>query len=86
MAFTEAVISRLTEAPFARSPIVQMPVASSKLPGWRSFWDWKQRRYADVLGAGEIAVLPRARHFLVSERPDDVAEIIGGVRPIPTRE
>lgn len=71
--------------PMPDVPVIVV-VASSKLPGWRSFWDWKQRRYADVLGAGEIAVLPRARHFLVSERPDDVAEIIGGVRPIPTRE
>ena len=72
-------------APMPGVPTIVV-VASSRLPGWRHFWEWKQRRYAEVLDAGEVAVLPRARHFLVSERPDDVAEIIDGVRSLPTRE
>ncbi|MCZ4653554.1 alpha/beta hydrolase [Gordonia amicalis] len=69
---------------------VEVVVASSTIPGWRLFWEWKQRRYADTLSADEIVVLPGAKHFLVSERPDDVAEIIdglgGGVRTEPTLE
>ncbi|MEO9329298.1 alpha/beta fold hydrolase [Gordonia aurantiaca] len=62
--------------PMPRVPVTVV-VASSTLPGWRVFWEWKQRRYADLLGADRITVLPRAKHFLVSERPDEVAEIIG---------
>ncbi|WP_238420705.1 alpha/beta fold hydrolase [Gordonia sp. 'Campus'] len=79
------------DRPMPRVPIIVV-VASSNLPGWREFWEWKQQRYARVLDAQEVAVLPRARHFLVSERPDDVAEIIDDAcRPRidhgdPTRE
>ncbi len=76
-------------APMPHVPVVVV-VASSTLRGWRVFWEWKQRRYSDLLGADEVVVLPRAKHFLVSERPDEVAEIIGGLGgerlPEPTRE
>ncbi|MBD0862966.1 alpha/beta hydrolase [Gordonia sp. zg691] len=75
--------------PMPDVPVIVV-VASSRLPGYREFWQWKQQRYAEVLSADEIAVLPRTKHFLVSERPDDVAEIIEGMREsdrsLPTRE
>ena len=72
-------------APMPRVPVVVV-VASSTIRGWRVFWEWKQRRYADLLGAGETVVLSRAKHFLVSERPDDVAEIINGLGKGPPAE
>ncbi|MEE4025547.1 alpha/beta hydrolase [Gordonia sp. PKS22-38] len=50
-------------------------VAAPRTPGWRQFWEWKQRRYAALLGA-DVDVIPRARHFVVSQRPDEVAVAI----------
>ncbi|MAU84876.1 alpha/beta hydrolase [Gordonia sp. Z-3] len=61
---------------------IDVVVASPRMPGWRHFWEWKQRRYAQTLitAAGveaHVDVISPARHFVVSQRPDEVAAIIG---------
>ncbi|MEE3852313.1 alpha/beta hydrolase [Gordonia sp. LSe1-13] len=54
---------------------VRVIVAVPRTPGWRQFWEWKQRRYAALLG-GDVDIIHPARHFVVSHRPDDVAVAI----------
>lgn len=49
---------------------------------WRRYWQWKQGRFARLLGA-RLAVLD-SRHFVVLERPDEVAQIIGSTFEEPT--
>ncbi|MGC5249221.1 alpha/beta fold hydrolase [Gordonia sp. DT219] len=44
---------------------------------WQRYWCWKQRRYAADLGAQFRTVA--ARHFVVLDRPDEVAELVGEV-------
>ncbi|MET9202235.1 alpha/beta hydrolase [Gordonia sp. NPDC003585] len=62
-------------------PMPAVPVivvaALSGMPAWQRFWRAKQRRYADVVG-GRLRTV-EARHFLVLEKPDEVADIVGEV-------
>lgn len=46
---------------------------------WRRYWAWKQARYAQMLGASLVLVV--GHHFLVLDRPDEVAAAIAAIRP-----
>ncbi|GAC69286.1 alpha/beta hydrolase [Gordonia soli] len=65
--------------PPADCPVVVVVALPGPRP-WNEFWLWKQQRYADVLG-GRVAKIEPAHHFVVLDRPDDVAAIIDEVRP-----
>ncbi|UVF80233.1 hypothetical protein [Gordonia mangrovi] len=42
------------------SPLLDIPVdfvvAAPRMPGWRHFWEWKQRRYARTLSDAGVEV------------------------------
>ncbi|MGV9827357.1 alpha/beta fold hydrolase [Gordonia sp. NPDC003429] len=63
-------------APMPSVPVVVVAAMSGPRM-WRTFWLWKQRRYARVLGARLLTV--SARHFVVLEIPDEVADIVDGM-------
>ncbi|AZG46924.1 alpha/beta hydrolase [Gordonia insulae] len=46
---------------------------------WRHYWAWKQTRYAQMLGASRVLIA--GQHFLVLDRPDELAEAIDAIRP-----
>jgi pimeloyl-ACP methyl ester carboxylesterase len=49
---------------------------------WRRYWAWKQSRYAQMLDASLVLVV--GHHFLVLDRPDEVAAAIDAIRPGPS--
>lgn len=63
--------------PMPPVPVIVVAALSGPKP-WQRFWLWKQARYARMLGGRLIPVA--ARHFVVLEIPDDVADAIDQVR------
>lgn len=68
-----------------RRPIPSVPrVVVGAVHGirpWRRYWAWKQSRYAQMLDASLLLVV--GHHFLVLDRPDEVAAAIDAIRPGP---
>lgn len=62
-----------------KEPLTAPTLVVSALPGRRTpvrlFWNWKQARYAQFLGADYTPVSP-ARHFFVVQQPDVAAGLI----------
>ncbi|MGV9709792.1 alpha/beta fold hydrolase [Gordonia sp. NPDC003424] len=73
-----AELRLLRRRPLPEVPVVVVAALSGPAP-WRWFWTWKQRRFAQTLGGRLVTVEP-ARHFLVLDRPDAVADVVEGVR------
>ena len=60
-------------SPMPDVPDVVVAALSGPKP-WRSFWLWKQSRYARMLGGRLVPVA--ASHFVVLEIPDESADVI----------
>lgn len=63
--------------PMPPVPVIVVAALSGPKP-WQRFWLWKQARYARMLGGRLIPVA--ARHFVVLEIPDEIADAIDQAR------
>jgi pimeloyl-ACP methyl ester carboxylesterase len=57
------------------TPTMVVSALSGRRTPFGMFWDWKQRRYAALLGADYRALIP-ARHYFVVQQPKVTAALI----------
>lgn len=70
-----AELIRLRRSTQLPAPTLVVSAVSGRRTPVRIYWEWKQRRYAALLGADYRALSP-ARHYFVVQQPGITAEVI----------